>query len=115
MGELCEALKVNFSLSRLSLSKITDAAASNLSAALMVNSTLVEISLCKNGIGDVGATHLSEALMVNSTLTKLDSLLEIRSEMPERHDSSHALRVNTSLEALYLENNSHRCVGGVYK
>ncbi|MCW0217386.1 MAG: hypothetical protein OJI67_03590 [Prosthecobacter sp.] len=103
---------MKFALSRLSLSNITDAAAS--SPALMVNFRLSrEISLYKNGIGDVGATYLSEALMVNSTLTKLDSLLEIRSEMPERQDSRHALRVNTSLEALYLENNYHRCVGSV--
>ena len=71
--QLCEVLKVNFSLISLNLTctKISDIAAKSLSRALEINSTLASLNVRENMIRDEGLSDLSNALIRNQTLTFL--------------------------------------------
>ena len=71
---IAEAIKVNKTLTHLHLSGngISDASATSIAEAIKVNQTLTHLDLSSNGISDAGATSIADAIKVNKTLTELD-------------------------------------------
>jgi hypothetical protein len=130
IGALADAIELNGSLACLGLNVnwIGDQGAIWLAEVLKFNKSLLVLKLAGNSIGNAGALSLAEALKVNSTLIVLNlshndqgaiglaKALEVNSTaLTELHLGDHKLsasaalaladmlRVNTSLNMLYLE------------
>ena len=100
-----DALSVNSTLLELSIifqqQRLTEVIASQLVEALKLNSTLTRLSLRRNRVDDAAATQLGDLLRFNSTLLSLDLLQTALSENGITQLSA-ALCVNTSLIHLNL-------------
>ncbi|KAG0322344.1 hypothetical protein BGZ99_003386 [Dissophora globulifera] len=101
--ELTEALKIDASLTTLSLelNSISDLEAQELSEGLKINSTLTTLHLVRNLIGNNGVQALSEALKINSTLT----ILKLGDNSIRDNGAqalSEVLRINSTLTILDL-------------
>jgi len=107
--QLSAELRRNTSLHRLVLSynpKITDNGASHLATMLTVNNTLQILRLNNCSISDQGVQHLSKGLQDSKSVTELD--LAFNSDITDKGARvlSDMIRVNKSLEKLYLEGTS---------
>ena len=106
IASLAEAMRVNTTLTKLSLSRsnIGDAGATSLAEAMKVNATLTQLDLWNDNIGAAGAASLAEAMKVNTTLTQLD--LE-QNDIGDAGAASlaEAMKVNTTLTQLDLKKN----------
>ena len=105
---ICEALKVNNTLTNLDLShnSIFDAGAQYLSEALKANNTVTNLDLSCNGISEVGAQYLSEALKFNDTVTNLDLRANKISDVGAQY-LSEALKVNKTVTIFGLDLSLH--------
>ncbi|KJE90509.1 hypothetical protein CAOG_01819 [Capsaspora owczarzaki ATCC 30864] len=103
---IAEAIKVNTSLTELSLVKIDlgDAGARAIAEAIRVNRTLTELNLSRNQIGPVGAQSLAAALKVNK---KVEVLFLAANQFGDAglQEIAEMLFVNKTLEMIYLHEN----------
>ena len=112
IGLLAEALKVNSTLTELTLraNGIGDQGATRLAEALKENSTLTKLNLGGNDVGDQGATGLAEALKENSTLRELN-LRDNCIGAQGATGLAEALEENSTLTELNLDHNRIGCHG----
>ena len=112
LASLAEAIKVNTTLTQLTLSNnnIGAAGAASLAEAMKVNTTLTQLTLSRNNIGAAGAASLAEAMKVNTTLTELD-LRKNNVGAAGAASLAEAIKVNTTLTQLYLSHNNIGAAG----
>eukprot|EP01127_Copromyxa_protea_P006266 TRINITY_DN1607_c0_g1_i1.p1 TRINITY_DN1607_c0_g1~~TRINITY_DN1607_c0_g1_i1.p1 ORF type:complete len:217 (+),score=23.43 TRINITY_DN1607_c0_g1_i1:646-1296(+) len=106
LKSICEALKVNNTLTKLRLSgkKLSDESSRLISEALKVNKSLKDLDLSNNRILDEGLKSICEALKVNNNLTSIDlSCIAFENESPRF--ICEALKVNNTLTSLNLISN----------
>ena len=98
-------IKLSIGIKDLYANEINADGAFELSEALKVNNTLINLVLGSNIIEDNGAIELSEALKINNSLTSL-SLSCNRLTNKSAFELSKALKVNTTLTDLDLGHNA---------
>lgn len=100
-SRLVDALKINSTLTRLSLkgNQMDDAAATQLSDLLRFNMTLLSLDLANTGMTENGISSLSAALSVNATLIHLNLRSNTMTEAATTQ-LCHALTVNSFLTTL---------------
>ena len=112
---LCEAIKVNKTLTNLDLSVngINEAGATSIAEAIKVNKTLTNLKLSVNRISDAGATYIAEAIKVNKILTNLDLSVNGINEAGAT-SIAEAIKVNKTLTNLKLSVNRISDAGATY-
>jgi hypothetical protein len=111
--ELAAALRLNTTLASLDLSWnfMGDDGGRVIADLLRCNGTLTSLALSFNNLGEAGGRELAEALRVNATLTSLDLSHNNLREEGGWH-LAQALRTNTTLVSLKLDYNELEDEGG---
>ncbi|WP_342269486.1 leucine-rich repeat domain-containing protein [Rickettsia endosymbiont of Orchestes rusci] len=104
---LAEGLKINNSITQLSLSsnhQIEDEGAKALAELLKKNNSITQLNLCFNRIGDEGAKALAEALKINNSISQL-SLTSNKIGYEGAKALAEGLKNNNSITQLDLGRN----------